>query len=104
MHRLAVHRLEVEPILLAAERHPQFADHERTAMRNGDAASDAGGAEVLPALQHLEEHLLVLLVQREQPDELFENVILGGARQIQLDGIFGKEFTQFHARPRKHTN
>jgi hypothetical protein len=64
---------------LAAERDAELVDHERAAVRDGDAAADARRAEVLAALEHLEEHPLVLLAELEQPDEFLEDVVLGGA-------------------------
>src|ERR1051325_362061 len=96
MHRLLVDRLEVEALFLAAECHAQLVHHQRAAVRNGDAAADAGRTEVLPALEHLEQHSFGLIVETEKTDELAQHVILCCARQVELDRIFAKELPKFH--------
>ena len=68
--------LKSTPGALPPERDAQLVDHERAAVRDGDLPADAGGAEVLAPLEHLEERRLVLVVDAEQPDELLEDVVL----------------------------
>ncbi len=68
MHGLVVDRLEVDARAGMAEGHPQPVHDQRAAMRDRDAPSDAGRSEVLPSLEHLEQHALGLLVEREQPN------------------------------------
>ena len=87
------------PSLLAAERHAQLVHHERAAVRNRDAAADAGRAEVLAPLEHLEQHPLGLLVELEQADQLPQDVVLGRAVEVELDRVFGEELAQFHPMP-----
>src|SRR5215208_4922222 len=53
--RLLVDRLEVHALALSAERDAQLVDDERAAVRDRDPSADACRAEVLPALQHLEQ-------------------------------------------------
>jgi hypothetical protein len=69
--------LKSTPPVLAAEGDAQLVHHERAAVGDGDAAADAGRAEVLAPLEHLEQHPLGLLVELEEPDQLLEDVVLG---------------------------
>jgi hypothetical protein len=97
LHRLVVDGLEIETARLAAERDTEAVHHEGAAVRNRNAAADPGGAEVLSALEHLEEHPLGLVIELEEGDEFLEDLIFGGAFELELDGVFGEEFTEFHS-------
>jgi hypothetical protein len=98
VNRLLVDRLEVHANLFSAERDTQLVHDQRSAMWDGDAAADTRRSEVLPSLQHLEQHAFRLLIEPQQPDELAKNVVLGGAAQVELDRIFTKKLAQFHRR------
>src|SRR6266567_3105492 len=65
-------------------------------MGNRDPAADAGGSEILPALQHLEQHALGFLVELQEADELTEDVVFGRAIQVELDRVFAEELAEFH--------
>jgi hypothetical protein len=91
--------LEVDALALPAERDAELVHDERPAVRDGDAAADPGGAEVLAPLEHLEEHPLALLVQLEERDQLLEHVVLRGPLQLERYGVFGEELAQFHRGP-----
>ncbi len=45
-------------------------------MGDGDTSPDPRGAEVLPPLHRLEQHGRGLVVELEQPDQLFEDLVL----------------------------
>src|SRR5262249_34566759 len=75
LHWLLVDRLEVHTFALSAKRHPQFVDHERPAVWNRYAPTDARGAEVLSALEHLEQHPLGLFVELEETDHFLEDLV-----------------------------
>ncbi len=96
MNRLIVDGVEVDPLLLAAEGDPEPVDHQGAAVGDGDASPDARGAQVLPALQHLEQDALALLVQLEQGDQLLQDPVLVLALEIEGDHIFIEEFAQRH--------
>src|SRR5437016_2014882 len=96
LHRLAVDRIEVDAVELAAERYAQAVHGERATVRNRDILTDARRPERLATLQHLHEGLLGLVIQLEQAHELFQDVVFGGALQLQVDRVFGKELTQAH--------
>src|SRR5687767_7312518 len=89
--RLLVDRLEVDALLLAPESHPELLNDEGATVRNRDPAADAGGPEVLAPLQHLVQHAFRLLVQLQKADQFLEDIVLRRARQVQLDGVLGKE-------------
>ncbi|MNC90431.1 hypothetical protein D3C83_65300 [compost metagenome] len=65
-------------------------------MGDRDAAPDPGRPEILAALQHLEEHPLVLLAELQEGDQLAQDVVLGRGLKFELDGVFGEEFAEFH--------
>src|SRR2546425_2626735 len=94
--RLAVDRVEVDAIELSAERDAQPVHGQRTTVRDGDVLADAGRPERLPALQHLHQGLLGLVVQLEQAHELLQDIVFSGALQLQVDRVFRKELTQAH--------
>src|SRR6266480_3112849 len=96
VYGLAVDRIEVDAVELAAERDAQAVHGQRTTVRDRDILTDARRPERLATLQHLHEGLLGLVVQLEQAHELFQDVVFGGALQLQVDGVFGKELTQAH--------
>jgi hypothetical protein len=60
-------------------------------VRDRDVLPDAGRAERLAALQHLDEQCVRLLVELEEADELLEDVVLDGALEVEVDRIFGNE-------------
>src|SRR5690349_849002 len=66
-------------------------------MGDRDAPADSRGAQVLTPLQHLVQHALGFLVEPEQPDQLPEEVVLGSAFEVQLDGVGREELDQSHA-------
>jgi len=49
-------------------------------------------AERFAALQHLEEHRLLFVVELEEADQLFQHLVLLGASEMQADRIGGEEF------------
>ena len=65
-------------------------------MGNRDAPADPRRAEVLAALQHLEQHPIRLLVQLQQRNQLLQNLVFRGALEVELDRVFTEEFSQFH--------
>ncbi len=89
---------EVDALFLATEGHAQAVDDERAAMRDRDATANPGRSEILSPLQHLEQHPLGLFVELEQPDQFLQDLVLAGALQFQLDGVFRKKLSQFHSR------
>src|SRR5215217_5543284 len=96
MNRLLVDCLEVHTVSLAAKGHAELVHHQRSAVWNRDAAADTGGSQVLSPLEHLEQHALGFLIEAQKADELAENVVFGGARNVQLDCVFAEELAQFH--------
>ncbi len=96
IHRLLVYRAKVEPVTLSPKCHLQLAHDERPAMGNRDCPANSGGAEVFAALEHLEEHALGLVIELEEPDELFKDLILGRSLELQLDRVLGKKLPQLH--------
>ena len=57
-------------------------------MGNRDPSANARGPEILAPLQHLEQHPLVLLVQPEQSNEFGQDLVLGGAGEVEFDRFF----------------
>src|SRR2546430_14643839 len=96
VYRLAVDGVEVEPLRLAAERHPQPVHGQGAAVRDGDILADPRRAEGLAPLEHLDERLLRLVVELEQPDELLQHVVFRTAVEVQVDGLLRKELPQTH--------
>src|SRR5690606_17668292 len=74
----------------------QLVDHQRAAVGNRYAATDAGRAQVLPPLEHLVQDALALVVEGEQADELFQDLILRLPLDVEGDGFSIEKFTQFH--------
>jgi hypothetical protein len=64
-----------------------------------DAPPDAGRAQILPPLQHLEEHAFRLFVKAKQADQLLQDVVFCGTSEVQLDSILGEELTELHFFP-----
>jgi hypothetical protein len=65
-------------------------------VRDGDSLADAGGAQVLTPLQHLEKDSLRLFVQPQKADQLLQDLVLGRALQVEVDRVFREELTKFH--------
>ena len=99
VHRLLVDCLEVEAPALSTERDAELVDHQRAAMRNCDPAADSRRAEVLPPLEHLEEHPLGFFIEPEESDELLEDVVLRRAFELELDCVFRKKLAELHQVP-----
>lgn len=104
MDRLVVNRLEVEPGLLATERHAKLAHDKRTAMRDRNATPDACGTKIFAALEHLEQHGLVLLFEAEQANEFLQDIVLRRPFDVELDRVFCKELAEFHTTPSGQVN
>lgn len=82
--------LKSSPPLFRAKATPEFADYERPAVGNRNAATDACGAEVFSSLEHLEEHAFGFVVEPEKADELLEDLVLRVALELEPDGVPGK--------------
>ncbi len=91
MHGLAIDRVEIDALELAAEGDAQLTHGEGATVRDRDVLADARGPERLAALQHLHEGLLGLVVELQQADQLLQDVVFGGALQVQIDRVFRKE-------------
>src|SRR4029079_11582387 len=98
VYRFLIDRLEVDAVRLAAERDAEPVHDERAAVGDRDAAADAGGTEILAPLQHLEQHSIRLLVQLQQRNQLFQDVVFRRTLEIELNRVLAEEFSQFHLR------
>src|SRR3984957_11674974 len=76
VHRLAVHRLEIDRAFEPGKQAEQFFQLGKLAVRDGDAIADGGGSELLPLQQNLENRAFVLSGQH------------GGARRQFLQRLF----------------
>ena len=72
--------------LLAALANPILREEQR------DPPADARRAEVLAALEHLEQNAFTLLVEFEERDQLLQDLILGFATDVELDCVFIEKF------------
>ena len=96
LHGLVVDGPEIHALRFPPERHLEPVDDQGTAVGNRDAATDTGRPEILTPLQHLEQHGFRLLVQMQQPDQFLEDIVLGGAFELQGDGVGGEELSEVH--------
>ena len=74
----------------------QPVDHQGAAVRHGDAPSDAGRAQRLPPVQHLQQRLGGLVVGAQQPDQFGQGFVFGRGGEWQGDAVGGEEFAKMH--------
>src|SRR5262245_47454180 len=81
--RLAIDRAILDSTVRAAVPNAQAIHREGTAVRNRDAAANAGRAEALPPLQHFEEDPPGSLIDIEHCDQLAQYIVFRATVQIQ---------------------
>jgi hypothetical protein len=65
-------------------------------MGYGGAAADSGGPEIFPALQHLVQNTLALLIDTKQRNQFFQDFVLRIRTKPQFDGIDLKALAKPH--------